>query len=153
LGLIHLSGYEQRLPGWSADQARLNFTQVISAYEANPSPDLAWLAGHAYCELGYLAGLVESDWSDMSMKCHKAIDVLKSMPENPPLNWIARYWSWIGRAEKNGQNIEAAKDAYREAVNNGKKFVGSSRRAVSATELNGSCARAIGTVISPRRVL
>jgi hypothetical protein len=123
------------LLGWSADQARSNFTQVISAYEANPSPDLAWLAGHAYCERGYLAGLENGDWPTMSTQCHKAVDVLKSMPGNPPLNWIARYWSWIGRAEKNGQHIEAAKNAYREAVKIGKGLVGSSQHAVSAEEL------------------
>ena len=115
LGQIHLAGYGQQLPGWSADQARLNFTRVISAYEANPSPDLAWFAGHAYCELGYLAVLENSDWSDMSAQCRKAIEVLKAMPGNPPLNWVARYWSWIGHAEKNRQRIDAAKNAYREA--------------------------------------
>jgi tetratricopeptide (TPR) repeat protein len=135
LGQIHLAGYTNQLLGWSADQARSNFTQVISAYEANPSPDLAWLAGHAYCELGYLAGLENGDWPTMSTQCHKAVDVLKSMPGNPPLNWIARYWSWIGRAEKNGQHIEAAKNAYREAVKIGKGLVGSSQHAVSAEEL------------------
>jgi tetratricopeptide (TPR) repeat protein len=97
LGQIYLTGYRSELPGWSAEQAQSYFEQVIQAYEADPLPELRWFAGNAYCQLGYLVGLAQSDWPAMSSKCHRAIDILETMEPNPPSNWIARYWALIDK--------------------------------------------------------
>jgi tetratricopeptide (TPR) repeat protein len=134
LGQIHLTGYQNELAGWSAEEARLYYELVTQAYEANPAPELRWDAGHAYCQLGYLIGLARGDWSGMASKCHRAIDILETMKPNPPSNWIARYWAQIGQAEENNQRLDAARNAYRRAIEIGENLIGSRLRPISAEE-------------------
>jgi hypothetical protein len=115
LGQVHLKGLQQKLPGWSKEQAEHFFTQVVEAYNARPAPDLIWFAGHAHASLGWLASY-DKDWEKMSNECQTAIDILNELPSPPPNNWIARYRSWIGFAERKRNNLDTARDAYREAI-------------------------------------
>jgi|GEM_PF-1556741 len=122
LGQAHLLGSEQNLPGWSADQARRFFTQVITTYAAEPVPDLAWYAGHSHAYLGALAAR-EKDWPTMSSEYQKAVDLLRTILVNPPNNWIAYYWSNVAYAEKQSNNLDAAGAAYRHALEIGRGAV------------------------------
>ena len=125
LGQAHLLGIEQNLPGWSGQRAWQLFTQVAQAYDADQALDLAWFAGHAHAYLGLLAGR-NSDWESMASECRRAIDILKSIP-NPPANWIALYWTWVGAAEKKQGRLDAARAAYRQAIETGTGAVGADK--------------------------
>lgn len=120
LGQIQLAGYEAGLTGWSADQARFYFEQILTEFTKSRAPDLAWFAGHAHAYLGRLAKLSE-DWPLMASEYQQAIDILSARPfnRNPPRNWIARYWAWIGLAEENLNRLDAARNAYEEAIDIG----------------------------------
>jgi tetratricopeptide (TPR) repeat protein len=124
LGQIHLLGYEAGLTGWSSDQARFYFEQIITEFDKSHATDLAWFAGHAHAYLGRLSKLGE-DWQLMSDEYHRATDILSARPfnRNPPRNWIARYWAWIGFAEEKLNQLDAARNAYEEAINNGMGIV------------------------------
>ncbi len=124
LGQIHLVGYECHLPGWSAQQARVFLDQVVMAYDRQRSPDLAWFAGHAHYYIGRLAGL-DRNWPGMSAECRTAIGILGAIQVNPPRNWIARYWIWVGYAEEQSGRIDEARNAYRRAIDTGQGIVGS----------------------------
>ncbi len=116
LGQLYLLGRWRQLPGWSGEQAQVFFDQVLTAYQQkDPPPDLGWLAGHAECLSGYLAGL-NGDWQTMSSRCRKGIDILDKLPGDPPRRWLAEYWSWIGSAEEQQQAFEAARNAYDKAI-------------------------------------
>ncbi len=116
LGQLYLLGRWRQLPGWSGEQAQAFFDQVIAAYRKDPTtPDLGWLAGHAECLSGYLAGLA-GDWQTMSNRCRTGIDILDKLPGEPPRRWLAEYWSWIGYAEEQRQAFEAARNAYSKAI-------------------------------------
>lgn len=123
LGQVYLAGYESRVPGWSREQAGTFFEQVIAAYDDKRTPDLMWFAGHAHAYLGRLAGL-EENWPEMSSKCHKAIDLLDAIPHNPAKASIARYWAWMAFAEEKRNRLDAARDAYRQAIQEGAGAVG-----------------------------
>jgi tetratricopeptide (TPR) repeat protein len=118
LGQVYLAGYEGQVPGWSGEQAARYFEQVIAAYDQQRTPDLVWFAGYAYALLGRLAGL-EEDWPEVSARCHQAIDLLEDIPHNPSRASIARYWSWIAVAEEQQDQPGAARDAYRQAIQQG----------------------------------
>jgi tetratricopeptide (TPR) repeat protein len=116
LGQLYLLGRWRQLPGWSGEQAQAFFDQVLDAYrQKDPPPDLGWLAGHAECLSGYLAGL-NGDWQTMSSRCRTGIDILDKLPGDPPRRWLAVYWSWIGYAEEQRQAFEAARNAYNKAI-------------------------------------
>jgi tetratricopeptide (TPR) repeat protein len=114
LGQVHLAGVEHQQPGWSREQAHQYFTQVIQAYAEKHTPALALTASQAYGNLGWLAGRA-GDWPAMAAECHKAIDILTGMPK-PSRQWLARYWSWIGIAEKQQEHRDTARDAFRKAI-------------------------------------
>jgi tetratricopeptide (TPR) repeat protein len=116
LGQVQQLGYECGLPGWTQAAARQRFAQVIATYDANnQSPDLAWLAGNAHAALGRIAAK-DSQWDVMASEHRKAIDVLSSMPPEAARVQLALNWSLVGYAEKQRNQLEAARDAYRQAI-------------------------------------
>jgi tetratricopeptide (TPR) repeat protein len=121
LAQAQLLGVEHGLPGWSEDEARSRFAQVVREYEAAPTLDLAWFAGHAHAALGWIARRGE-DWSTMASECRKAIDVLDKLPNSPDY-WIATYWSWLGFAEAHRGQRDSALAAYRRAIELGEGVV------------------------------
>ncbi len=128
MGQVYQFRYEQCLHAQSENQAQCDKTQaqqdffkVIKAYEDNKTPDLAWFAGHAHASLGWLARL-EGNWADMSAEFNKAIAVLEELPRHPPKDWIAFYWRWVAVAEKQQGHIDAARNAYLEAIRLGEQI-------------------------------
>jgi tetratricopeptide (TPR) repeat protein len=115
LGQIQLLGFECALPGWSPDTARSAFARVVAAYEADRSPDLIWLAGNAHTYLGRLAGH-QSDWPTMTAEYHTAIDLFNEMPGDPPRRTIALAWESLAYAEEQRGQLDAAREAYRQAI-------------------------------------
>jgi hypothetical protein len=114
LGQVHLLGIDQHLPGWSAAEARRFFEQVAQAYDNDQALDLAWFAGHAHADLGRLAAY-NKDWPAMASEYHKAIDILRELP-NSPARWLALYWSSVGFAERQQQHPDLARLAYENAL-------------------------------------
>jgi hypothetical protein len=114
LGQAHLLGVDRHLAGWSADEARRLFQQVTQAYDSDQALDLAWFAGHAHASLGRLAAY-SKDWPAMAAEYHKAIDILRDIP-NPPARWLALYWSSLGFAEARQQHLDQARLAYENAL-------------------------------------
>ena len=49
-------------------------------------------------------------------ECRKAIDLRKTLPGSRSDNWLARYWAQVGKAEANSQRLDAASNAYAEAI-------------------------------------
>jgi hypothetical protein len=135
LGQLYLLGRVRQLPGWSGEQAQAFFDQVLAAYQQNdPPPDLKWLAGHAECLSGYLAGL-NREWQTMSSRCRTGIDILDKLPGDPPRRWLAEYWSWIGYAEEQRQAFEAARNAYNNAIEFRRALFRSDQEAASDPDL------------------
>ncbi len=122
LGQVYLKGHEHRLPGWSGEQARRYLERVIAAYEETPTQDLVWFAGHAHALLGRLAGDVE-DWAGMSSACREAISLLSTLPDRSQQVTVARYWTWVAFAEEQQGQLDAARDAYWQAIQVGQNAV------------------------------
>ncbi|MBI1880288.1 MAG: CHAT domain-containing protein [Chloroflexi bacterium] len=135
LGQVQRLQYEYGLSERSGKQARNFFEEVIAAYNTDKSPVLIWFAGHAYADLGRLAGL-DRDWPEMVSKYREAIDILYTLPGGPPFNWIADYRAEVAFAhEKLGQLGKACED-YRQAIQMGSNTVGSGQTAINQEKLN-----------------
>jgi hypothetical protein len=124
LGQVHLAGYECRLrnwnggcrqAGWSGDEARRLFADVVTTYRTTQAPDLLRLTGHACAHLCRLAGLA-GQWETMLTECRTAIEALEDLPGDRPVGSIARYRAWAAYAKKElGQVDDARDDCYRAA--------------------------------------
>lgn len=134
LGQVHLAGYSAGYSGWSADEAIKNFQQVIEEYETTQSPDLAWDAGPAHIYVGYLAGKNYLDWEKMVDEIKNGIEILENMP-GAPQDWLALYWTWLAIAEENRKNLDAAHDAYKQAIELAEPIPESRRRAFTTADL------------------
>src|SRR5206468_6153051 len=85
-------------------------------------PDLTSYAGHAHAYLGWLAGR-DGDWPKMASECRVAIELLRSIPFNPPKDRIAQYWTWVAAAEERQHDRDAALAAYDTAIAMGKEAI------------------------------
>ncbi len=115
LGAVNLLGYEFGLDNWSAEDAELALSQVITDYNAAGQPmDLRWLASDAHAQLALLAKEQEN-WNQMIYESQQAIVLLQDLP-NPPQGWQARYWFWQGIAYEKLGDLSSARDAYSQAI-------------------------------------
>jgi tetratricopeptide (TPR) repeat protein len=135
LGQVHQLRYEYGLSKKSGDQARGFFNEVIAAYSSKQAPDLIWFAGHAYAGLGRLAGH-DREWQEMSSQYSKAIDILDTLPGNPPFDSIAYFWAEVAFAREKLNRLDTACDAYRQAIENGARVVGSGEKSISPETLD-----------------
>ncbi len=114
LGLIHLTGAEFDLPGYSYQQAQEKFEQTLAAYDAAGAPlDLRWYAADSRAMLGRtlihlgeaqqaacdLDGAVQS-YQRSTSELRRAIQTLEDLQSYSVARWLARYWAWLGYAEK-----------------------------------------------------
>lgn len=136
LGQIRRLAYEYHLSTTSGDEARRLFESVIAAFEINKSPDLIWFVGHAYAELGRLAGL-DKDYELMSDKYRQAVALLINIrpTDNIPYNWIADYWAEVAFAQIKSERLGAACEAYRQAIDSAILFIASGKNGISREKL------------------
>jgi tetratricopeptide (TPR) repeat protein len=146
LGQTHLLGFQHGIPGWSAQRAYDYFQAVIAAYEAEPTPELAWFAAHAHALSGFLAASRQQpDYETMAAEYEKAIDLL--LNELPavaprPRNWLARFSAQIGLAKAMAGFPDEAHRAYCQAIDYGEDSVSESEIAKWRDALNafgGDC--------------
>jgi tetratricopeptide (TPR) repeat protein len=122
LGQVQLKGIEQRLPGWSLDEAKRQFSRVIDAYTQTGVGDLLWFAGNAHAYRAWIAWQ-EHNWQTMASESRAAIELLRQTPLNPPREYIALYWTYVAVAEKNLDHLDAARTAYDQAIEIGQGLV------------------------------
>ncbi len=120
---------------WSKEQAHRFFTEVTTTYTLTPTADLAWFAGHAHAQLGWLAGS-DKNWQAMLSEEQEAIKILKSLAR-PPEDWLALYLSWLGVAQANLGQIDEACLSFRQAIELGEQVAGPQVRAFKAKDLEG----------------
>lgn len=129
LGEVYLEGSEN-LPGWPGAEARRYLEQVVAAYQEERDarepepvpPELIWFAGNATALLGRLDGAA-GNWAGMSAACRQGIELLNSLPGRSQQVTIARYWSWVARAEEKVENLKFAQDALWQAIQLGNGLV------------------------------
>jgi hypothetical protein len=134
LGQLHLAGYNEGYSNWSAERATSHFQQVIEAYQAAQSFDLAWYAGPAHIYLGFLAGKTKQDWATMAAEIKTGINILEMMPAAPQ-DWLALYWTWLAMAEENRGKLTTARDAYQQAIQLAEQIPPSRQRAFTKANL------------------
>jgi tetratricopeptide (TPR) repeat protein len=130
-----LCGYtiNTKTPDSLADQAREYFQADTDIYQANPSHDLAWFAGHALAQVGWIDGS-QGDWVAMSKKNQEAIQILSRMA-GPPDDWISLYWRFAAEAETCLNNLDKACDFLERAILTGESIDPSKRRALNDEDL------------------
>lgn len=118
LGQISLLIYCNQLSGANEAKGKAvnAYSQVIEFFknEGNPQ-DLAWFAGFAYSERGWLAG-TEQDWDSMLSDTDNAIDILRILPGEIIHKWLARQYAQKGTAEKELCLLDAARTSYQQAL-------------------------------------
>lgn len=126
IGQVYLKAFEQKLPNWSLDQALMSLSEVIAIYEQTQSPprELRRIAAHAHSELGWIAGQ-KQDWPQMEQEYAAAIRILSNSSGNlvSKHQLTAFYWSGLGFARREQHKLEAAKQAYRQAIAEGEERV------------------------------
>lgn len=120
-------------PDPAADQARHYYQAVFDGYQANPSNELAWFAGHALAQAGWIEGS-QGNWAGMTANSQEAIRVLSRMAA-PPQDWIALYWSWAAEAEICLNNLAKACNFFERALLAGENVDPARRRAFTGEQL------------------
>ena len=121
LGRTVLVGVENQLPGWNQADAENHFTAIVTAYNKEHSPLLAWPAASAHAYLGRLAGTM-GEWKTMASECRAGIDILEDLPDQETARpWIAIYLSWAAYADQRSNNSETAGQTYRRAIELGQQ--------------------------------
>lgn len=128
LGETHLLGWGIGAEGWSGAQAQTYFDEVLRLYEKGDYPiGLTVLAARTHANIGLLAGH-NGDMQKMVQEVGLAIDLLEGL-DNPEANdWIARYWTWVARAELERNQPEKARRAYERALDIGGDYIEESER-------------------------
>lgn len=124
LGLTHLLGADSGIEGFSADESKRFFEQVVEDYAAKGHPaGLLWHHAMARYYLGLLA--LETDAQAGLAACQRALDDMQQLSARAHPVAISTAYSWecIGRAQARLGRLDRAADAYRNAIRVGEQVV------------------------------
>lgn len=123
LGLAHLLGSQLGIQGFSTEEARRRFEQVLGDYETIKKPgDLVWHLALARYYLGQLS--METDPKAALEYCQRSKDELVELRRVRQVSLAIAYgWECIGMAQGRLGNPERAASAYHEAINIGQEVV------------------------------